>query len=137
MTVHKFDTSFIEQLSDQLGTTAAVFVVNLEGTLIYYNKASEKILGKKFTETGAMPVNEWSTIFTPTDIDGIPLLPAELPLMIARTEQRPAHRDFWIRGFDKVLRHLEVTAIPLVTENTFVGAMSIFWESERVDHSDE
>jgi PAS domain-containing protein len=107
-----------------------IFLVDPVGTLIFYNEPAERLLGKRFEETGEMPAGEWTTIFTPLDDTGAPLSPEELPLMIVLNRGRPAHRSFWIRGLDQVLRRIEVTAFPLVgLANQSMGGVAIFWES--------
>lgn len=106
-----------------------IFIVDPEGALLFYNEPAESILGLRFEETGEMPASEWSRVFIPIDEDGTPLLPESLPLMIALTEHKPAHRRFWIQGMDNVRRHIEVVAFPLVGQaNRHVGAIAIFWE---------
>ncbi|MGH2523637.1 MAG: PAS domain-containing protein, partial [Anaerolineales bacterium] len=71
-----------------------------------------------------------STLFKPTDDQGQLLQPDELPLVIALTQHRPAHRGFWIRGLDARLRHIEVVAFPLQgLAGRFLGAIAIFWEA--------
>lgn len=119
-------------LTRQLASYLAIpiFIVDLEGTLVFYNEPAEAILGRRFEETGAMPASEWTTIFTPVDDAGAPVPPEELPLMIAHAERRPAHSSFWIRGLDNVQRRIEVTAFPLVgMANRYLGAVAMFWES--------
>ena len=118
-------------LARQLASYLAmpIFIVDPHGALIFYNEPAERILGRRFEETGEMPVDEWSTIFKPTDAEGAPLMPETLPLVIALTQRRPAHRDFWIRGLDSVLRHIEVTAFPLIGQaERYLGGIAIFWE---------
>jgi PAS domain-containing protein len=106
-----------------------IFIVDPKGTLIYYNEPAEGILGRHFEETGEMPVEVWSTLFKPTDETGEPLAPEALPLVIALTQHRPAHRDFWIEGLDGVRRLIEVTAFPLNGQSErYLGALAIFWE---------
>ena len=106
-----------------------IFIVEADGTLVFYNEPAERILGTRFDETGAMPASEWSTIFVPTDERGGALEPGSLPLMIAMREQRPAHGSFWIHALDSVPRHIEVTAFPLVGHEGILGGVAIFWES--------
>ena len=109
-----------------------IFVGDPAGTLVFYNEPAELILGRRFEETGAMPMREWSTIFEPTDEAGAPIAPAELALAIALAEQRPAHRAFWIRGLDNVHRHIEATCLPFIGQaQRFLGALAIFWEVAR------
>lgn len=106
-----------------------IFIVDPQGNLMFYNEPAESILGRRYEETGEMPVVVWSTIFKPTDEDGAPIDPDSLPLVVALTRRRPAHRGFWIRGLDGVLRHIEVVAFPLVGQaDRFLGAIAIFWE---------
>jgi PAS domain-containing protein len=105
-----------------------IFLVDPQGTLLYYNVAAEAILGRRFDETGPLPLAEWATIFTP--VGG--LAPDEMPLVIALRERRPAHRDFWIRGLDQVPRHIEVTGLPVLGHaGRHLGALAIFWEIDN------
>ena len=76
-----------------------------------------------------MPAEEWSTIFVPVDLEGQPIPPAKLALMIALDERRPAHERIFIRGLNGVRRHLEVVAIPILgIQGEFLGAVALFWE---------
>jgi PAS domain-containing protein len=118
-------------LARQLASYLAmpIFIVDPQGTLVFYNEPAEAILGCRFEETGEMRAGEWSTIFNPVDEKGTPLPPEALPLVIAYTELRPAHRRFSIRGLDNVLRHIEATAFPLIGQSErYLGAIAIFWE---------
>ena len=119
-----------QQLAENL--TMPIFVVNPDGDLIYYNNPAGSILGTRFSETGVMPANVWSTKWHPVDQDGDSIPPDELPLVIAIKEQRPAHKVFWIVDLDGNLREIEVTALPLIgKDNRFLGGMAIFWESRK------
>ena len=109
-----------------------IFIVNPAGDLIFYNEPAEAILGKHYSETGVMPASEWSTVFHPMDEDGNPVPPEELPLMIALSHHRPAHKTLHIRGLDGILRRIEVTAFPLVGQaDRFLGGIALFWEITR------
>ncbi len=106
-----------------------IFIVDPEGTLLFYNPPAEAILGPRFAETGAMPIGEWTTIFQPRDADGTVLAPRELPLWIALRQGRPAHRSFWIRGLDHTHRFIEITCFPLIGQaGRSLGAVALFWE---------
>jgi len=70
-----------------------IFLVDMAGTLLFYNEPAEQILGMRFDETGEMPASEWTTRWEPSDADGAPLVPERLPLMVAVQECRPAHRE--------------------------------------------
>ena len=124
------EVELARRFASALGT--AVFIVDPDGNLLYYNRPAEEVLGMQFDKKGEMPASEWSRIFTPTDEGGLPLLPDDLPLMIAVREQHAAHRDMWIRGIDNVSRHIEVTALPLRNEGgIFLGAVAVFWDVKQ------
>jgi PAS domain-containing protein len=109
-----------------------IFVVDPSGSLVYYNEPAEKILGRRYDETGEMPLAEWSTIFVPTDETGEVLPPDDLPLTRAVQHGRPDHGAFWIRGLDGISRHISVTAFPLVGQRERnLGSVAIFWETAQ------
>lgn len=119
----------LRQLASYLATP--MFIVDPDGTLVYYNEPAEEILGRRFEETGEMPASEWATAFTPTDED-VPLLPEELPLVVATTQRKPAQRRFSIKGLDGVGRLIDVTAFPVIgMADRFLGAVAIFWEVQE------
>lgn len=108
-----------------------LFIVDAKGTLIYYNEHAEAILGRRFEDTGELPAAEWGALWSPRDLDHGAVPIEELPLIIAATERRPAHRPLLITGSDHVDRIIEVTAFPLISkDNRFVGGVAIFWERE-------
>jgi PAS domain-containing protein len=127
MSQHEIEVILARQLAEYLAMP--IFIVDPAGDLVYYNEPAEAILGTRYVETGTMPASEWSTVFKPVDHEGKPILPEELPLVIAMTQQHPAHKSFWIEGLDKAHRQIELTAFPLMAQaNRFLGAIAIFWE---------
>lgn len=120
-------------LARQLATHLAmpIFLVDAEGTLVFYNEPAERILGRRFDETGEMSATEWASAFTPTDDGGRPLPAEKVPLFIAHAERRPVHVRLGICGFDNVSRRIEATAVPLMgPAGRYVGAVAIFWEAQ-------
>jgi hypothetical protein len=114
-------------LTSRLATPA--FVVDAEGTLVYFNEAAEPVLGRTYAESGSLRAGAWATEWAPTDGDGRPLALDELPLGIAFREGRPAHRAMRITGGDGTARDIEVTAFPLCAQPELIlGAIAIFWE---------
>ena len=108
---------------------APIFIVDPEGTLVFYNESAELLLGKRFDETGEMKISTWATIFRPMNEKGEPLDSDLLPLVIAIKERRLAHSNFWIRGLDNTLRQIQVTGFPLVGQaDRLLGAVAILWE---------
>jgi PAS domain-containing protein len=121
-------------LTRQLASYLAmpIFLVDPAGNLLYYNEPAEVLLGRRYDETGEMPFEEWSTIFSPTDEIGAPLPPEALPLAIAVRKHRASHRVFWIRGLDGIARRIGVTAFPLEGQGgRHLGAVAIFWETDE------
>lgn len=106
-----------------------IFLVDPRGDLLYYNEAAEAILGIRFEETGRMQREEWSHVFTPTDVAGKPIDPKSLPLVIALEQGRPAWAEMYIEGLDEARRHIQVIGIPLIgLAGKHLGGLAIFWE---------
>ena len=126
---HDVELILMKQVASYLAVP--IFLVDPAGTLLYYNEPAEFLLGERYDETGEMPLEEWGTVFSPTDRSGMPLAPEALPLAIAVQQGHPAHGQISITGLDGVARHLSVTAFPLVGQsNRNLGAVAIFWEDE-------
>ncbi|MBI4261170.1 MAG: PAS domain-containing protein [Actinobacteria bacterium] len=107
----------------------AAFVVDAEGTLVYFNEAAEAVLGVPFAECGEMPADEWATRFGARSPDGSEMALEHQPLGIAFREHRPAHGAMRIQAGDGVERDLEVTAIPLHSHpDELEGAVALFWQ---------
>jgi PAS domain S-box-containing protein len=114
-------------LADKLASGA--FVVDRDGTLVYFNERCGEILGRTFAEVGEMKMDEWSTKFSPTTFEGEPIPPEELTLVRAINEHAPAHEKIRIQSADGVSRPIAVTSLPLFSRREeFVGAVAVFWE---------
>lgn len=103
------------------------FLVDRVGTLVFLNAPASRLLGVSYEEAGAIAADDWGSRFEPASEDGEPLPLGELPLAIAVSEGRPAHRVMTIVGADGVSRTLEVSAFPIVGRHGQTGAMAIFW----------
>jgi PAS domain-containing protein len=103
------------------------FLVDRAGTLVFFNASAGRLLGVSYEEAGAMPADDWASRFAPAGDDGEPLPLNELPLAIAVSGGRPAHRAMRIVGADGVTRPIEVSAFPIVGRTGQTGAMAIFW----------
>ena len=73
---HPIQIILTRQLAGYL--SVPLFLVDPNGTLLFYNEPAEAILGRRFEETGAMAAKEWSSVFTPIDDGGEPIPPDEL-----------------------------------------------------------
>lgn len=115
------------QLASYLATP--MFVIDAEGSLVFYNEAAEPLLGRRFEETSEMSRDDWLAAFAPHELDGTPIGPEDNPLLAALAERREQHRSLAIRGLDGTDRPIETTCIPLVGQGGLVGAVAIFWVS--------
>ena len=129
--VHKeLEVILMRHLADCLAMP--IFIVNAQGTLLFYNEPAEVLLGQRFEETGELTVDQWATAFVPTDHQNRPLPPEKIPLVVALREKRPCYGGFRIRGLDQIQRDIQACAFPLVGRTgRFMGAVAIFWEAPR------
>jgi PAS domain-containing protein len=103
-------------------------VADAEGRLAYYNEAAEAVIGKRFAETGEVPLDEWLDSFEPRTAAEERLPPERRPARIAFEERRASHLRFSVTSADGVDRDIEVTAFPLFAHtDEFVGIVAIFW----------
>jgi PAS domain-containing protein len=117
----------MRQLASYL--TTAIFLMGPDGSLLFFNELAEGLLGRRFDEADEMSAEEWSELLQPTGEAGEPIALEERPVIIALRRQLPAHRRFWIRGFDQARHDIEGIAFPLVdNEGRQLGAVGIFWE---------
>ncbi len=122
-----------------LGSRLSVplFLVDTDGTMVYYNEAAEQVLGRRYDDAGEMGFDEWTTIFAVRDASGDPLEIDRLPLVRALRSGRPAHERFDITGLDGAARTLEVSAFPLQGQGGIrLGAVALFWESSTAEAQD-
>jgi len=120
-------------LARELASNVAtpIFIVDADGTLVFYNEPAEAIIGQPFAQVGEIPAAEWGAMLKPEDFEGTKLSRATVPPGVALLEQRPAHQLMQITGLDGRKRRLAITAFPLFAKaDEFVGAISIFWEED-------
>jgi PAS domain-containing protein len=114
-------------LAEHVGTP--VFLVDPDGTLVFYNEAAEAILGQPFVEAGELSRDEWGINWRPRDpATGLVLTLDELPLVRTLAHRHAAHRRMLIRGLDDVDRVIDVVAFPLIANDELVGGVALFWE---------
>jgi PAS domain-containing protein len=112
-------------------SATAMFVVDPEGNLVFFNEPAEAVLGRTFAETGQLSPSQWGALFAPLDGDGKPIPLEQLPLTRALRDLEPGHIEMNITSLDDEPRTIAVTAIPLFARaNDFVGALAIFWEEK-------
>ena len=105
-----------------------MLVVDARGYLVFYNEAAEAVVGRRFSETGELPLDDWVAAFEPRTIALEPLPPERRPARIAFEERRASHLRYRVTSADGVEREIEVTAFPLFAHSDeFVGIVVIFW----------
>jgi PAS domain-containing protein len=115
------------------GITLAAFLIDPDGTLVFFNDAAGELIGRRFEEVGRLRREEWSTEFGPFDEFG-KLVPTDsLPLTIALREGLPAHDRFRIAGSEDELIDVDVSALPLGSADGFKGAIIVFWRTDTGD----
>ena len=105
------------QLADCLAIP--VFITDTIGNLLFYNESAEDILGKRYEDTGEMPVEEWGTIFKSKDETGRLLDPEELPLVKTLLNQLPYFKTFWIENLQGRTEKISVTSYPIISREVF------------------
>ena len=129
MPAHEIEIILNLQLADCL--SIPVFITDTAGNLIFYNEPAEEVLGKRFEDTGEMPVEEWSTVFKPFDNNGNPMAPEELPLVRTLSDQIPYHKSFQILNLKGKMQSISVTSYPIISRSgNFLGAVAIFWKQK-------
>jgi PAS domain-containing protein len=98
------------------------------GRVVFYNESAEAVFGMEFAETGELSAAEWTARVSPEEADGTPIPLKELPVGVALTERRPAHRVVHFTDPHRSRYAAEVTAFPLMgREEELFGAMRLFW----------
>ena len=130
MAAHEIEIILSRQLADCL--SLPVFITDPAGNLIFYNEPAELLLGKRYEETGEMPVDLWATVFKPLDENENPMAPDELPLVKTLKNLQPYHNVFFIHSMAGVRSKISATSFPIIGRaGNFLGAVAIFWALEE------
>ena len=114
-------------LLSSLSTPA--FLANGPGDIVFYNEAAGVLLGRRFEESGAMSASDWVEAFGPLDDEGEPIPVEKQQITIALRRNKPAHARHRIRSLNGAEHMVEVSGVPVIGGDGFVGAMVFFWES--------
>ena len=93
MPQQEIEVILARQLADYLAMP--IFIIDPQGTMIYYNEPAEEILGCRFNETGAMALDKWTTAFAPMDENGAPLAVAGHPMPSSPSTWSNSVRSSW------------------------------------------
>jgi PAS domain-containing protein len=119
------------ELASNLATP--MFLVDEEGTLVFYNDAAEVMLGKPYSDVGAINIADFGQMLNIEYEDGTPMRRRDSPPGIAFMQQRPAHVRLLatpLGGADK--ETWEVTAYPLFGRTGDMhGVLTVFWAAKE------
>jgi PAS domain-containing protein len=107
--------------------STAAFLVNQPGDVVFYNEAAGVLLGRRFEEKGTMSAQDWVEAFGPIDDQGNPIPIEKQPLTAALRANRPAHARHRIRSLGGAEHAVEVSGVPVIGADGFMGAMVFFW----------
>jgi len=106
-------------------------IADARGYLVYYNEAAELVVGRRFSEAGEAPLDEWLGAFEPHTASSEPMPPERRPARVAFDERRASHLRYLVTSADGVEREIESTAFPLFARtDEFVGVVVIFWRGQ-------
>jgi PAS domain-containing protein len=110
--------------------TLAAVLIDVDGSIIFFNDAAAEFFGGLFEETGPVPLAQWRAEVGPFDENEQHLPTANLPVTRAFRDGRPGFGKFHIRGSSGLVE-VEVVALPLVGSVGLHGAMVMFWPLNR------
>ena len=108
-----------------------MFLIDAEGTVVFCNEAAELMLGKSYSEMGAISAPDFGEMLRLENADGSKLSRAASPPGVAFLERVPAHSTLCATTLDDNKKRFEVTAYPLFGRNEEMhGVLTVFWESK-------
>ena len=113
------------------GLSTPAFLVDRDGTIVFYNDAAGQLLGVRFEEFGQAPPEQWGSRFGPFDEAGNRISYEQLPITKALREGRPVHDRIRINSVDGTTHCIEVSALPIQTTGGQKGAIAVFWEYDE------
>ena len=113
--------------------TTASFLVDRDGTLVFFNEPAANLLGISFEQAGRMESGTWGTRFRPREPGGGELPVAELPLAQTVQGGKPAFSRMEITGADGQDHLIEVSALPIMRGDSQQGSLAIFWPVSEED----
>jgi PAS domain-containing protein len=116
------------QLAANLAT--AMYLIDAEGMLVYYNEPAAELIGKSFEELGEITAAKWGEMLQLRDLNGERLSRRNTPAGIAFRYRRPDHQVLNVTSLNGIQRRTAVTAYPLFSrDDDFAGVVIIVWEN--------
>ena len=94
---------------------------------MFFNEAAGGMLGRRFEETGEAQRGGVDRHLRAVRREGQAIPYHELPLTVALRGNRPAHAVFHIRSATGTDHDVEASALPIVGDGGFHGAIVVFW----------
>jgi PAS domain-containing protein len=117
------------ELANNLATP--LFIVDAQGTIVFFNEPAEHLFGQSFSMIGELPADRWTALFRAETAEGVPLAARERPFALALKRRRPSHRRMVLVSPDGVRRPVVVTTYPLMASGTeLVGALAVLWKDD-------
>lgn len=118
-------------LMRQLAKTLAMPIVlfDAEGRVLFFNTPAERMIGRRFEDTGEISLEDWYASFDMFDNDGSPLALEDRPVVIALRKRHAAHATYWAMRSGGTRVRVEATAFPLEGQGgRHLGVVAAFWE---------
>lgn len=110
-----------------------MFLLDQDGTLVFYNEAAELMLGRAYAEVGKITGADFGDLLNIEYEDGSPMKKRDSPVGIAFMQREPAHKTMLaspLGGGTK--QRWEVTASPLFGRSGDMhGVLTVFWEAKH------
>jgi PAS domain-containing protein len=120
----------LRQLLSRLPLPASL--VDAEGTVVYVNPATERLLGFDFGEKGEFPISHLRELVDPRGPDESHMDVRDMPLVVALHDRRPQQYQMIIHDRAGVPHRIVTTALPLDGQGGIsLGAMNFFWEVDE------
>jgi PAS domain-containing protein len=119
----------LRQLLGRLPLPATL--VDAEANVVYFNPATEEMLGYDRADLGEFPLSRLQELLDPRRPDGSVMEVRHMPIAVALHDRRPQQYRMIIHGADGQAHQIVTTAIPLDGQGgALLGAMNFFWEEE-------
>jgi PAS domain-containing protein len=108
-----------------------MFLIDSDGMLVFCNEAAELMLGKPYSEIGAVTANDFGDMLKLENLNGEPLRKRDSPPGIAFMRREPAHNTLVVTTLDGTRKaQFEITAYPLFGRTGDMhGVLTVFWEA--------
>ena len=107
-----------------------MFLIDADGTLVFFNEAAELMLGRRYGEVGAITALEFGTMLDMAYLDGTPMRRRDAPAGVAFYRHEPCHRTLLATTLEGTREQFEVTAYPLFGHvGDMHGVLTVFWRA--------